>query len=55
MTKNQAHKPSADVVLLGVEIPPNARCVSGHLAYVPYRVLARPSVVGGYSAKGGAQ
>ena len=27
MTKKQAHKPAADVALLGVEIPPYARCV----------------------------
>lgn len=27
MTKKQAHKPTADLILASIEIPPNARCV----------------------------
>jgi hypothetical protein len=33
---------------------PHGLGVPGHLAFVPYRVLARPSVMGGYSTKVGA-
>ena len=36
---------------MGMWRVPHGLGVPGHLAYVPYRVLSRPSVMSGYTSK----